>query len=114
MLSSQRSPQRSSERVKTVTNTETIAAAIRNLAVIEFGYDGYRRVYWPYILGETKKGEIEVFGWQQLSGKGSQPDFRQFRLDGLTGLVVTGSHFARPLQPVNLAQRGFVRVFVRI
>lgn len=92
------------------TESQIIAQAIDNLAVIEFGYDGYRRVFWPYVLGTTKKGETEVFGWQQLSGKGGAPDFRRFRVDGMTGLVVTGSHFARPFPPVDLAKLNFARV----
>lgn len=96
------------------SNRQIIADAIRNLAVIEFGYGGYRRVYWPYVLGATKTGEIEVFGWQQLSGKGGAPDFRQFRLDNLTGLIVTGPHFVKPLKPVDPAANGFVQVFARI
>jgi hypothetical protein len=96
------------------SDRQIIAAAIRNLAVIEFGYGGYRRVYWPYVLGAMKSGEIEVFGWQQLSGKGGQPDFRQFRLDNLSGLIVTGPYFARPSQPVDPAGRGFVDVFARV
>ena len=93
---------------------QLIIEAIRSLTVIEFGYGGYRRVYWPYALGAMKSGEIEVFGWQQLSGKGGQPDFRQFRLSGLTGLTATAQHFARPLQPVDPAGRGFVQVFAQI
>lgn len=96
------------------SDRQVISEAIRNLAEVEFGYGGYRRVYWPYVLGAMKSGEIEVFGWQQLSGKGGKPDFRQFRLDGLTGLIVTGRHFARPLQPVDPAKNGFVQVFARI
>ena len=96
------------------SDTEIIAGAIRSLSVIEFGYDGFRRVFWPYALGKMKTGETELFGWQQLSGKGGQPDFRQFRLSNLTGLVVTGSHFERPLQPVDPERRGFVRVIAQI
>jgi len=97
-----------------LSDRELIREAIHSLTVIEFGYDGYRRVYWPYILGETKKGEIEVFGWQVLSGKGGQPDFRQFRLDGLTGLIATALHFARPFPPCDPVKRGFVRVFAQV
>ena len=96
------------------SDRQVITEAIRNLAVIEFGYGGCRRVYWPYVLGAMKSGEIEVFGWQQLSGKGGQPDFRQFRLDGLSGLIVTGQNFARPSQPVDPAKKGFVQVIARI
>jgi hypothetical protein len=96
------------------SNREIIAEAIRRLTVIEFGYGNYRRVYWPYVLGETKSGEIEVFGWQTLSGKGSAPDFRQFRLSGLTGLIATARHFERPSRRVDPAKQGFVRVFAQI
>jgi hypothetical protein len=97
-----------------LSNRATIAEAIRRLTVIEFGYDGYRRVYWPYILGETKSGELEVFGWQTLSGKGGAADFRQFRLSGLTGLIATARCFERPSPRVDPEKRGFVRVFARI
>lgn len=97
-----------------MSNRQAIIDAIQTLSEIEFGYTGFRRVYWPYILGETRSGELEVFGWQRLSGKGGQPEFRQFRLGGLTGLVGTGQHFARPSEPVDLARRGFVRVIARV
>jgi hypothetical protein len=97
-----------------LSDRQIIIAAIRSLSVIEFGYSGYRRVYWPYALGETKTGEIEVFGWQSLSGKGGQSDFRQFRLKNLTGLIATGQNFARPPIRVDLEGRGFVWVFAQI
>ena len=96
------------------TDGQIVERAIENLSVIEFGYDGYRRVFWPYVLGATKKGETEVFGWQQLSGKGGAPDFRRFRLDGMTGLIVTGSRFARPSPPVDLGKLNFARVIARV
>ena len=97
-----------------LTDRQIFIEAIRTLSVVEFSYGGFRRVYWPYILGETRSGEIEVFGWQQLSGKGGQPDFRQFRLCNLSGLVVTGSHFARPSRAVDPAARGFVHVIAHL
>ena len=97
-----------------LSDKQIIIEAIQRLTVIEFGYGGFRRVYWPYALGETKSGDTEVFGWQVRSGKGDQPDFRQFRLDGLTGLIPTAQYFARPTQPVDLERRGFVRVLASI
>ena len=96
------------------SNKAIIAEAILRLTVIEFGYAGYRRVYWPYILGETKSGEIEVFGWQAQSGKGGAPDFRQFRLNGLTGLTATARYFGRPSPRADPEKRGFVRVFAQV
>lgn len=95
------------------SDRQIIIQAIQTLTVVEFSYDGYRRVYWPYILGETKKGETEVFGWQQLSGKGCQPDFRQFRQKNVTGLIATAQSFARPFPPIDAEKRGFVRVIAR-
>lgn len=95
-------------------NQTTFIEAIRSRSEVTFLYDGVRRVYWPYILGETKSGEVEVFGWQTRSGKGGPPDFRQFRLRNLTGLVATGENFATPLQPVDPVRRGFVRVLARL
>jgi predicted DNA-binding transcriptional regulator YafY len=100
--------------VQVFNERQIIENAIRDRAVIEFGYDGFRRVFWPYVLGETKTGEVEVFGWQQRSGKGGAPDFRQFRLDRLTGVLVTGASFERPRQPIDPADRGFVRVIIRV
>lgn len=97
-----------------LSTKQFIIEAIGRLTVIEFGYDGYRRVYWPYILGETKSGELEVFGWQARSGKGGPAHFRQFRLDGLTGLTPTAQYFERPSQPVDPAKRGFVRVIAHV
>lgn len=95
-------------------NRQKVIDAIRERTVVEFRYDGFRRVYWPYILGETKSGELEMFGWQVRSGKGGQPDFRQFRLSGLTGLTATAQHFEKPLVPVDPGKRGFVRVIARL
>ena len=96
------------------THTNTFIEAIRSRSELTFIYDGARRVYWTYILGETKSGEVEVFGWQMRSDKGGPPDFRQFRLRSLTGPVATGLNFERPLQPVDPERRGFVRVLARL
>lgn len=92
----------------------TIIEAIRSRSEVTFVYDNARRVYWPYILGETKLGEVEMFGWQTQSDKGGRPDFRQFRLRNLTGLIATGTNFVAPLQPVDPEKRGFVRVLARL
>jgi len=96
------------------TRQNTIIEAIRSRSEVTFVYDHARRVYWPYILGETKSGEVEMFGWQTRSDKGGPPDFRQFRLCNLTGLVATELNFAAPLQPVDPERRGFVRVLARL
>ena len=97
-----------------LSDRQLIIEAIRSRTVIEFSYGGFRRVYWPYILGEMKSGELEVFGWQVRSGKGGQPDFRQFRLSGLGGLIATAGHFEKPRVPVDPEKRGFVRVIARL
>jgi hypothetical protein len=95
------------------SNRNLITEAIRSLMAVEFSYDGYHRVYWPYVLGEMKSGELELFGWQQKSGKGGKPDFRQFRLNNLVGLIATAQHFPKPIPPVNSAERGFLRVIAQ-
>lgn len=97
-----------------LSDKQMIIEAIRTRSEIEFFYGAFRRVYWPYIIGETKKGELEMFGWQRLSGKRGSADFRQFQLSDLSGLVSTGHSFAQPLLPVDPVKRGFVRVFARL
>jgi hypothetical protein len=97
-----------------MSDFQLVIEAIRTRTVIEFSYGGFRRVYRPYILGETKTGEIEVFGWQALSGKGGQPEFRQFRLTNLSGLIPTVNTFERPSSLPEPEKRGFIRVIARV
>ena len=81
-----------------LTDRQLIEEAIRSRESIEFGFMGYRRVVDPHIIGKDKEGVTTLFGWQTLSGKGSKPGRRHFRLDGLTGLLATGRNFV-PQQP---------------
>ena len=81
---------------------------MRRHETIEFGFTGYRRVVEPHVIGRDKEGVLTMFGWQTLSGKGSKPGWRHFRLDGLTGLLATGRHFVPQLPKPDPLKNGFV------
>src|SRR5690349_12138764 len=96
-----------------LSDRQLIEEAVRRHETIEFGFDGYRRVADPYIIGKDKEGVTTVFAWQTLSGKGSRPGWRHFRLDGLTGLKAAGRHYV-PKQPRPDPKKcGFVQVFAK-
>ena len=93
-----------------MTDRELIVEATKQHQKIEFGYDGFRRVGDPHIIGTDKVGATTVFVWQTLSGKGGVPGWRHFPLDGLSGLRPTGNSFA-PQQPrPDPSKCGFVTV----
>jgi hypothetical protein len=96
-----------------LTDGQLIQEAISRHESIEFSFDGYRRVVHPHIIGKDKEGVTTLFAWQTLSGKGSPPGWRHFRLDGLTGLLATGRYF-EPQSPRPIPDKcGFVEVFAQ-
>lgn len=95
------------------SHRQIVEEAVRRRETIEFGYDGYVRVGEPHIIGKDKEGEIIVFVWQTLSGKGSAPGWRKIPLDGLTMLRPAGRSFAPKSPPPDPAKCGFVQVIAK-
>src|SRR5688572_3301319 len=96
-----------------LSDKQLIEEAARRHESVEFGFGGYRRVVEPHIVGRDKEGAVTVFAWQALSGKGSAPGWRHFRLDGLSGLKPTGRTFVPRHPRPDPTKCGFVEVFSR-
>ena len=96
-----------------LSDRQIVEEACRRHETLEFGYEGYRRVANPHIIGTNKEGATTVFVWQTLSGKGSRPGWRHFPLNGLTGLRAAGRHFEPQRPPPDPAKCGFVQVFAK-
>jgi predicted DNA-binding transcriptional regulator YafY len=79
-----------------MSKTETICQAIEEMRVLEFRYKESFRTVEPHTLGYSKRGVLTLCAWQ-LAG-GSAEAWRDFHVDLMEALALTGEHFgaARP------------------
>jgi hypothetical protein len=73
---------------------QRIHDAIDNRLVVEFSYNGHRRVAEPHVLG-VKNGRLQVLMYQigGSSSSGLLPDWRRFFVDELSQLEVMSQAF---------------------
>lgn len=93
-------------------NREIVCDAIRNMAVLEFTYDGKKRRVEPHIIGYDGDGDLKLSAWQ-LSG-GTAPGWRLFLVSSAAGLATTGERFALARPGYNPHDRAFRQVLARL
>jgi len=94
------------------TPSGIICEAIENKNIITFVYLGSQRVVEPHLLGINKSDHLILSAWQ-LSG-GSEQGWRPFRLDRLSGLVITEDDFPGPRSEYNSDDSTMVSIRCRL
>lgn len=76
---------------------DEITSAILNLDVVEFIYDGRRRLCEPHILGSAnRQRQVLCYQTEGESLRGGIPQWRRFDLKGISEYRVTGDKFSGP------------------
>ncbi len=75
-----------------------LKAAILDMSVVEFYYDGLRRIVWPHALGVTSKGNVALRAYQVdgQSKSGKIPDWHLFTVDKILALSMVTESFDGP------------------
>lgn len=73
-----------------------LCGAINDQNIVEFYYDGARRIVEPFCHGISTAGNEVLRGYQisGFSSSGTVPDWKLFNLDEIFGLNVTEETFA--------------------
>jgi hypothetical protein len=85
-----------------------ICEAISNMRVIEFDYQGARRLVEPHTVGRDQKGHQMLCGWQ-LAG-GSAVSWRNYHLAEMSRVQVLEESFDGPRPGYNRADKRFTSV----
>ena len=74
---------------------DDLTFAIDNRRVVQFTYDGHRRVVEPFLLGVTTAGNPALRGFQTAgtSNSGTVPAWHLFSLSKIESIEVTRSEF---------------------
>lgn len=80
-------------------SANTICKAIAGRLLISFHYKGVNRSVEPHCVGRDSKGNLLLSAWQ-LSG-GSGVGWRDFKIDDISGLVVSDKSFSNPRPGYN-------------
>lgn len=73
---------------------DLIRTAIAEKRIIEFDYDGYHRIAEPHIYGVLNGiNELLTFQLRGGSSSGGIPDWRRFKLQGISNLKLLDEHF---------------------
>jgi WYL domain len=98
-----------------LTTGERLVRAILNHQVIEFAYQGYRRIVEPYLLGIHEAGEPILLGYQTAgaSQSGDIPGWRTFITTAIGDVEMTGTSFAGPRSDFNPFGHSMLEIFAR-
>jgi hypothetical protein len=101
--------------VNQLTNGERLVRAILDHRVVEFVYQGYRRIVEPYLLGLHEAGEPLLLGYQTAgaSHSGEIPGWRTFVTTGIGDVDVTDRSFAGPRSEFNPYGHSMLDIFAR-
>lgn len=72
-----------------------IIRAIRERRIVEFDYDGHRRVAEPHTLGVVH-GDLQLLAYQIAgsSRSGKLPEWRRFHVNRISDLLLTDTRFS--------------------
>lgn len=79
-----------------------ICTAIQNKLIVEFMYNGKRRIVEPHIIGRCN-GKIQVLGYQieGQSSSGALPQWRRFEVPIITRFHITDQCFDGPRPTIS-------------
>jgi predicted DNA-binding transcriptional regulator YafY len=94
----------------------TLSAAIEQRRVVHFRYEQSLRVVEPYLIGETRRGNLvlSAFWVDGYSSSGSRPEWRQYVLDKVTALEVLEERFVPPRPGYDPRDRRMRRIVCRV
>lgn len=78
---------------------QNLIQAINAMMVIEFRYNGSRRIVEPHALGINNRGKLTLCAWQLSGGSGN--DWRDYHVERISELVVSEDAFAEPRPGFN-------------
>lgn len=80
-----------------------LCTAIKEMRVIEFNYDGARRVVEPHMVATNQAGHPALSGWfvRGTSISGSGQGWREYLLSEISDLVILDETFAGPRPGYN-------------
>lgn len=94
-----------------------ILNAIENQKLLEFDYDGCRRVVQPHIYGHStdrSKRQISTYQIRGESNTGGLPAWRTFDLDKIENLKMLNEHFSKPAEGYNPRDPKFRKIISQI
>jgi predicted DNA-binding transcriptional regulator YafY len=77
---------------------QIISDAIRGRKVLTVRYRNTNRVVEPYLLYETKDGEVTLHGWQVSGGSRLRADWCNLRISEISNATPTGQVYTQPHQ----------------
>ena len=91
---------------------DDLVFAIDNRRVVQFTYDGHRRVVEPFLLGVTTAGKPALRGYQTAgtSKTGTVPAWHLFSLSKISAIEVTQSCFEGVRPFYNPADKAMLRI----
>jgi hypothetical protein len=95
-----------------------IVKYIKDRRIINFRYDspvdpnneGYYRNIEPFVLGVSKAGNLVLRAWQHnlsSSVTGTQPNWRLFRLDGISEILPVNHKFPSDIKTIKQTRPGY-------
>ncbi len=96
--------------------SSSLCKAIREQRVVQFYYDGYKRVVEPYCYGVSTAGNDVVRGYQVggLSKSGRPLGWRLFRVDEMSGLTVLEATFRASRTFYNQYAHDMTSIYCRV
>ena len=94
-----------------------ICEAIKNKNVIEFSYNGHKRVVEPHCYGMHKNTNNEVLCAYQISGyssSGKGHPWRLYTISGMSKIVISGEKFNKPRNGYKKNDSRMLRIFCQI
>lgn len=90
--------------------------AIRNKEIIEFYYDGGKRIVEPYCYGESTRGNLVLRGYQieGYSSSGENEGWKLFKEDDMNNITSIGQKFAKIRPNYNPNDKAMVRIICSI
>ena len=95
---------------------QQVCNAIKGRNVVKFNYDGNIRVVEPHLVGEKTNGSIALSAWRigGYSKSKSEPPWRYYTLEKITGFVHTGDTFTGTRPEYNPNDKTMLRIICRV
>jgi hypothetical protein len=93
-----------------------IEVAIEDRHLLEFRYDGFRRIVEPHAFGVSNRGRYTLRAYQVDGGSesGETEGWKLFHVADMESIVVSPRHFTSPRSDYRRDDRVFARIISQV
>jgi hypothetical protein len=93
-----------------------IEVAIEDRHLLEFRYDGFRRLVEPHAFGVSPRGRYTLRAYQVEGGSesGQSEGWKLFHVTGMESIVVSSRRFDPPRPDYRRDDRAFARILAQV